>query len=37
VTVHPEFTVGGILKKGDEILRIDPKDYHLAVTQRKAR
>jgi RND family efflux transporter MFP subunit len=36
VKVHSEFTVGGVLKKGAEILRIDPRDYELAVTQKQS-
>ena len=37
VSIHPEFTVGGYLKKGSEILQIDPQDYRLALTLAKAR
>ena len=37
VALHPQFTVGGILEKGSEVLRIDPLDYELAVTLAKAR
>ena len=37
VSIHPEFTVGGYLKKGSEILRIDPQDYKLALTLARAR
>ncbi len=37
VSIHPEFTVGGYLKKGSEILQIDPQDYKLALTLAKAR
>jgi RND family efflux transporter MFP subunit len=33
VTLQPEFTVGGLLKKGQEILRVDDSDYRLAVAQ----
>ena len=32
VSIHPEFTVGGYLKKGSEVLQIDPQDYKLALT-----
>jgi RND family efflux transporter MFP subunit len=37
VSIHPEFTVGGHLQKGSEILQIDPQDYELALTLAKAR
>jgi RND family efflux transporter MFP subunit len=37
VSVHPEFTVGGYLEKGSEVLQIDPEDYELALTLAKAR
>jgi RND family efflux transporter MFP subunit len=31
VFIHPEFTEGGFLEKGAEVLRIDPQDYSLAL------
>jgi RND family efflux transporter MFP subunit len=37
VSIHPEFTVGGHLKKGSEVLQIDPQDYELALTLAMAR
>ena len=37
VSIHPEFTIGGYLKKGSEVLRIDPQDYKLALTLARAR
>ena len=37
VSIHPEFTVGGYLKKGSEVLQIDPQDYELALTLAKAK
>jgi RND family efflux transporter MFP subunit len=37
VSLHPEFAVGGYLKKGSEVLQIDPQDYRLALTLAKAR
>jgi len=37
MSIHPEFTAGGYLKKGSEILQIDPQDYELALTLAKAR
>ena len=37
VALHPQFTVGGFLKEGSEVLRIDPVDYELAVTLAQAR
>ena len=36
VSIHPEFIVGGYLKKGSEVLQIDPQDYKLALTLAKA-
>ncbi len=35
--IHPHFSEGGYLAKGEEILTIDPTDYQLAVTQKKQR
>ena len=37
VALHPEFTIGGFLDKGSEVLRIDPEDYELAVTLAQAK
>ena len=37
VFIHPEFTAGGFLEKGAEILRIDPQDYRLALTLAEAK
>lgn len=37
VALHPQFTAGGFLEKGSEVLRIDPLDYELAVTLAEAR
>ena len=37
VSIHSEFTAGGYLKKGSEVLQIDPQDYELALTLAKAR
>ena len=37
VALHSQFTVGGFLEKGSEVLRIDPLDYELAVTLAQAR
>jgi RND family efflux transporter MFP subunit len=36
VEIHPEFTEGGILKKGMKILQIDPKDYELNLAQKQS-
>jgi multidrug efflux pump subunit AcrA (membrane-fusion protein) len=33
---HPQLTTGGLVRKGDTLLRIDPRDYKLAVAQQKA-
>ena len=35
VYIHQEFTEGGLLPKGIEILRIDPEDYELTVKQKR--
>jgi multidrug efflux pump subunit AcrA (membrane-fusion protein) len=37
VFVNPEFSEGGFLKKGFEVLRIDPQDYSLALTLAQAK
>jgi RND family efflux transporter MFP subunit len=37
VLIHPEFSDGGFLKKGTEVLQIDPQDYSLALTLARAR
>jgi RND family efflux transporter MFP subunit len=37
VAIHPDFTVGGLLNKNSEILRIDSQDYQLALTLTRAR
>jgi RND family efflux transporter MFP subunit len=36
VGMHPEFTKGGLLQKGDEVLRIDDLDYRLVVAQKQS-
>ena len=36
IRMHREFLDGGILKAGEEVLRIDPKDYELAVTRKES-
>jgi RND family efflux transporter MFP subunit len=36
VRMHPEFTEGGLLNKGEEILRIDDQDYRLIVAQKQS-
>jgi RND family efflux transporter MFP subunit len=36
VRMHPEFTEGGLLRKGEEILRIDEVDYQLVVAQKQS-
>ena len=35
IYVHPEFTEGGMFAKGTKILQVDPKDYELAVQQKR--
>jgi RND family efflux transporter MFP subunit len=37
IFIHPEFTEGGFLEKGSEVLRIDPQDYSLALTLAQAK
>jgi RND family efflux transporter MFP subunit len=36
IAVHPEFTAGGIIRKGEQILQIDDVDYKLIVAQRQS-
>jgi RND family efflux transporter MFP subunit len=36
VEISPELAEGGLLKAGQAILRIDPKDYRLAVERKKS-
>ena len=33
LSVHPEFIDGGLLSAGEKILKIDPKDYDLAIAR----
>jgi RND family efflux transporter MFP subunit len=35
IELSPEFTVGGVFKGGEEMLRLDPKDYELSVKQKE--
>jgi len=35
IYLHPEFTEGGMLPKGSKILKINRKDYELALQQKK--
>ncbi len=35
IEMAPEFTAGGLLQENDLILRIDPKDYQLALQQKQ--
>ncbi len=35
-SIHPEFTEGGFLKKGDLVLQLDDADYRLALARAKA-
>ena len=37
VSVHPEFVEGGLIRKGEVILTIEPADYELAIAQKKSR
>jgi len=36
ISIHPEFTEGGFLRKGDKVVQIDSEDYRLAVEQKKS-
>ena len=36
VSIHPELIVGGLIRANQKILRIDPRDYELAVRQAEA-
>ena len=36
VTINPEFTEGGFLKKGSVVVQLDDKDYKLALSQKKS-
>lgn len=36
VWTHPEFIEGGIVRKGEVLVRLDPVDYELALTRKKA-
>ncbi|MHC4808507.1 MAG: hypothetical protein ACYTBX_19910, partial [Planctomycetota bacterium] len=36
VDIHPELKVGGLIPAKEQILRIDPRDYELAVRQADA-
>jgi RND family efflux transporter MFP subunit len=36
VSINPELKVGGFIPAGEQVLRIDPRDYELAVQQAKA-
>jgi RND family efflux transporter MFP subunit len=37
LSLHPEFIVGGYIKEDDEIVKIDPVDYQLALTLAEAK
>jgi RND family efflux transporter MFP subunit len=36
IWTHPEFVEGGIVKRGQELVKIDSVDYELALTSKKA-
>ena len=36
IWIHPQFIPGGIIRKGETIIKIDPRDYELALTTKKA-
>ncbi|MDX1774946.1 MAG: efflux RND transporter periplasmic adaptor subunit [Desulfobulbales bacterium] len=35
IYVHPELTEGGMIARGEKILQVDPRDYELAVQQKR--
>jgi RND family efflux transporter MFP subunit len=37
IRIHPEFTEGGILTKGELIIQLDEADYRLALAQQKSK
>lgn len=36
IWIHPELIEGGLVSRGDDIVKIDPKDYELALVSREA-
>ena len=36
IWIHPQFIGGGIIRKGEIIIKIDPRDYELALVTKKA-
>jgi RND family efflux transporter MFP subunit len=36
ISSHPDLVAGGRIGEGEEVIRIDPRDYELAVEQQKA-
>jgi RND family efflux transporter MFP subunit len=36
LSINPEFTEGGFLKKGEKVIQLDDADYKLALAQRKS-
>jgi RND family efflux transporter MFP subunit len=36
IWIHPAFSEGGLLKKGEIVAKIDPSDYRLRIIERKA-
>ncbi len=36
VSIHPELKVGGLIRRNENLLQIDPRDYELAVRQAEA-
>lgn len=37
VAISPNFANGGVIKKGEMLIQVEPEDYRLAVTQAQAR
>lgn len=35
-SLHPEFMVGGTIRRGERILKIDPQDYQLALARKES-
>lgn len=36
IDIHPEFTEGGLIRKGEQIIRIDDLDYQLVAAQKQS-
>ena len=36
IEIHPQFVEGGLIREGDVLVRIEPKDYELAIVAQEA-